>query len=126
MNGEIREWLSRFEATVRVCDFDTARALFAADAIAFGTRAEKAEGLDRIAADQWQHVWPHIRDFRLRDPVVQVHGDMAWIATIWETARPERSRAPRCGRGTFVLERRDGRWLAVHSHFSLVPEDPQL
>jgi ketosteroid isomerase-like protein len=31
----------------------------------------------------------------------------------------------RPGRGTFVLERRGGKWLAVHSHFSLLPSQSE-
>lgn len=126
MSEEIHAWLTGFEAAVRACDFDAARGFFASDAVAFGTRAERAQGLDRIVAEQWRHVWPRIREFRITDPVVHVKGDAAWVATMWETTRPDGSKGVRRGRGTFVLERRDGRWLAVHSHFSLVPEDPQL
>ena len=126
MTEEIRAWLTGFEVAVRACDFEAARGLFAPDAVAFGTRAEEARGLDRIVVEQWRHVWPHIREFRLCDPLVRVKGDAAWVATMWETRRPDGSEGVRRGRGTFVLERCDGRWLAVHSHFSVVPEDPQL
>jgi hypothetical protein len=60
--------------------------------------------------------------------VTRVTDDTGWIATVWQTARPQPGASPpvRRGRGTFILERRDGRWVAVHSHFSLIPADPQL
>jgi ketosteroid isomerase-like protein len=125
---EIEEWLARFEAAVRARDFEAGRALFAPDAIAFGTRAEMARGIDDIMAQQWRHVWPHIHDFRLGARVTTVTDDTGWVATMWQTTRPQPVAFPRTrrGRGTFVLERRDGQWVAVHSHFSMVPEDPQL
>ena len=125
---EVRDWLQRFEAAVRDRDFETGRTLFASDAVAFGTRAEMVRGLDGIMAEQWRHVWPHIRDFRLGEAVVRTAGDVAWVALPWQTTRPhhEGAGAARRGRGTFVLERSGDGWRAVHSHFSLVPEDPRL
>jgi len=49
--------------------------------------------------------------------------DSAWIAAGWltEATGPEGRPFTRPGPGTFVLERRGGTWLAVHSHFSLLP-----
>jgi ketosteroid isomerase-like protein len=151
----IDDWLVRFEAAVRASDFEAGRALFAPDAVAFGTRAEMARGIDAIIAEQWRYVWPHIRDFRLGAHVTRIGHDTGWVATMWQTTRPEAGTSPaarrgrgafvpaagasptvvpaagasptaRRGRGTFVLERRNGQWLAVHSHFSLIPEDPRL
>jgi ketosteroid isomerase-like protein len=141
----IDDWLVRFEAAVRASDFEAGRTLFAPDAVAFGTRTEMARGIDAIVAEQWRHVWPHIHDFRLGARVTRIGDDTGWVATMWQTTRPEAgvsltarpgrgtfvpeagaSRTARRGRGTFVLERRDGQWLAVHSHFSLIPEDPRL
>ena len=126
--GEVRDWLRRFEATVRARDFDTGRMLFAPEAVAFGTRAEMVRGLDGIVAEQWLHVWPNIHDFRLGEAVVHAAGGHAWVALPWQTTRPghQGTGAARRGRGTFVLERRHDGWRAVHSHFSLVPEDPKL
>lgn len=125
---EIGDWLRRFEAAVRASDFETGRTLFAPEAVAFGTRAEMVRGLDGIMAEQWLHVWPHIRDFRLGEAAVHAMGNLAWVALPWQTTRPghDGAGAARRGRGTFVLERRDDGWRAVHSHFSLVPEDPRL
>lgn len=125
---EVRDWLRRFETAVRGRDFEAGRAMFAPEAVAFGTRAEMVRGLEGIIAEQWRHVWPHIHDFRLGDAVVHATGDVAWVALPWQTTRPghDASGAARRGRGTFVLQRRDDGWRAVHSHFSLVPEDPKL
>src|SRR5438093_1397162 len=58
------QWLRTFEAAVRARDFAAGRALFADDAVAFGTWARAVAGLDHIIREQWQNVWPRIRDFR--------------------------------------------------------------
>ena len=118
------QWLHVFEAAVRGRDFDGGRTLFADDAVAFGTWARAVAGLDNIVREQWQNVWPRIRDFRFEpDARVRTSGDSAWIAAGWltEATGPDGRPFSRPGRGTFVLERRGGRWLAVHSHFSLLP-----
>jgi ketosteroid isomerase-like protein len=122
--GAPEQWLRAFEAAVRARDFDGGRALFAGDAVAFGTWARAVSGLDGIVREQWQNVWPRIRDFRFdAGACVRASGDTAWIATEWSTEAtgPDGRPFTRPGRGTFVLERRGGRWLAVHSHFSLLP-----
>jgi ketosteroid isomerase-like protein len=125
---EVRDWLSRFETAVRARDFDTGKTLFAPEAVAFGTRAEMVRGLENVVAEQWRPVWPNIHDFRLGEPVVHAAGDLAWVALPWQTTRQGQTGAgaARRGRGTFVLERRRDGWRAIHSHFSLVPEDPKL
>ena len=121
---EIMDWISRFQGAVRARDFATGRALFAPDAVAFGTFAAAVSGLDNIEREQWRQIWPRIRDFSLdRNATVRTAGDAAWIAAGWssEAIAPDGRPFRRPGRATFVLERRDGRWLAVHSHVSLLP-----
>src|SRR5262249_24124648 len=63
------------------------------------------------------------------EPGAHVHaaGDSAWIAGAWltEVTGPDGRPFTRPGRGTFVLERRGGKWLAVHSHFSLLPSQSE-
>jgi ketosteroid isomerase-like protein len=118
------QWLREFEAAVRDRDFAAGRTMFAEDAVAFGTWARAVAGLDNIMREQWHNVWPRIRDFRFdADARVRTSGDSAWIAAGWQTQAtgPDGRSFARPGRGTFVLERRAGRWLAVHSHFSLLP-----
>lgn len=118
------EWLSTFEAAVRARDFATGRLMFAPDAVAFGTFATAMTGLDRIELEQWREVWPRIHDFRFAAaPVVRTAGAAAWIAAAWFSGATDPAGRPftRRGRATFLLERRQGRWLAVHSHVSLDP-----
>ena len=127
-SGTPEQWLQTFEATVRGRDFAGGRQLFADDAVAFGTWARAVAGLDNIVREQWQNVWPRIRDFHFEaDTRVGVSGDSAWIAGGWltEVTGPDGRPVIRPGRGTFVLERRGGKWLAVRSHFSLLPSQSE-
>jgi ketosteroid isomerase-like protein len=122
------QWLRTFEATVRARDFAGGRTMFADDAVAFGTWARAVAGLDNIVREQWENVWPRIRNFRFEpDTCVHVSGESAWIAGSWltEVTGPDGRPFTRPGRGTFVLERRKGTWLAVHSHFSLLPSQSE-
>ena len=122
------EWLEVFQTAVRGRDFAGGRTLFADDAVAFGTWARAVAGLANIERDQWQNVWPRIRGFRFdADTLVRASGDHAWIAGSWatEVTGPDGRPLERPGRGTFVLEHRDGKWLAVHSHFSLLPSQSE-
>jgi ketosteroid isomerase-like protein len=125
---EITDWLREFEAACRGRDFETGRRLFAPDALAFGTYATAVRGLDNIEREQWRNVWPRIRGFRFEErPAIHVAGDAAWIAGEWssEATGPDGRPFRRPGRGTFVLTRRDGRWLCVHSHVSLLPSQSE-
>ncbi|HET7875053.1 MAG TPA: nuclear transport factor 2 family protein [Methylomirabilota bacterium] len=121
---EVLAWLHEFEAACRGRDFAAGRRMFAPEAVAFGTFAEAVSGLDNIEREQWRQIWPRIRDFRFEErPTVRAHGGTAWIAASWtsEATGVDGRSFTRPGRATFILERRDGRWRAVHSHFSLVP-----
>jgi len=121
----LREWLRRWQACVRAVDFAGGRALCAPDMIAFGTVAHFVEGLDAVEAQQWRRVWPGIRDFTVRVDEARgaVVGDRGWVAAPWDSrgVSPGGSTFPRPGRLTIAFARRDGRWLAVHTHFSLTP-----
>ena len=117
-------WLQAFEAACRGRHFDVGRRMFAQDAVAFGTWATAVHGLDNIEREQWRNVWPRIRGFTFEPgPVVRADGDTAWIAAGWhsEATGADGTPFPRPGRATFILARRDARWLCVHSHVSLQP-----
>jgi ketosteroid isomerase-like protein len=121
---EITAWLRDFSAAVRARDFATGRRMFAPDAVAFGTFARAVSGLDNIEREQWRNVWPRIQEFRFDEqPVIQGAGDSAWIAAGWSSQAigPDGKPFVRPGRATFILGRRDGHWVAVHSHVSLLP-----
>jgi len=110
---------------VRAGDFDGGRTLCAPELLAFGTRAEIADGLDAVVENQWRHVWPVIRDFTVRIAEARgvIVGDAAWVAAPWDSlgTRDDGTTYRRPGRLTVAFERRQGHWLAVHTHFSLSP-----
>ena len=126
--SEVGAWLREFETAVRGRDFAAGRRMFAPDAVAFGTWATAVSGLDRIEQEQWRQVWPRIRNFRFEErPAIRATGDSAWIAAAWssEATGPDGRSFERPGRATLILARRDGRWLAVHSHVSLLPSQSE-
>jgi ketosteroid isomerase-like protein len=123
-DNEIAQWLTEFAAACRGRDFATGRRMFADDAVAFGTWATAVSGLDNIEREQWRNVWPRTRGFRFdEDPITRNEGDSAWAAAAWssEATGPDGRPFTRSGRATFVLARRDGHWVCVHSHVSLLP-----
>lgn len=122
----LRDWLRAWQERVRAGDFAGGRALCAPELLAFGTRADLVEGVERVEAEQWRRVWNDIRDFTVRVEEARggIHGDHGWVAARWDSlgVKPGGTTFPRPGRCTILFERRDGRWLATHTHFSLRPE----
>lgn len=122
----LRAWLDRWQACVRAVDFEAGRAMCAPDIVAFGTVAPMVAGLDNVMAAQWHKVWANIREFTVHADraLGAVAGEHGWIATTWDSlgTRPDGSTFRRPGRLTVALVRRDGRWLATHTHFSLTPQ----
>ena len=119
------EWLRQWQGCVRAGDFEGGRALCAPEMLAFGTRAEVADGLDAVVENQWRHVWPVIRDFTVKIDEARgaIVADSAWVAAPWDSlgTRQDGTTFRRPGRLTIAFQRRAGRWLAVHTHFSLSP-----
>ncbi|CAN5533704.1 hypothetical protein BH23CHL5_BH23CHL5_19750 [soil metagenome] len=119
-------WLAEMQSCVRAVDFERCRAIFAADVVAFGSKAGVVSGLDALEGDQWRHVWPTIHDFTFLIDQIRCGsggGNQIWMACPWTSERTnEHGRhVERAGRMTAVLERRGETWLAVHTHHSLVP-----
>lgn len=128
MGQAIREWFQTLERSVRRVDYPTMRQYFAPDVLSFGTRAEVVSGLDALVANQWSGIWPNIRDFTIT--FEQLHwgasGDLAWGIAPWTSTgfHPDGTAFPRPGRATVIFECRQGKWLAMHTHFSLFPGTP--
>ena len=89
-------------------------------------------GLHILVDHATTHGWPEYRDQHLVpemesfpelryehtaiEPVVR--GDVAWVAFRRLLSSGASGAEPAQGRGTAVLERRDGRWVIVHLHMS--------
>ena len=124
---ELRTWLERFAACVRSRDFDAARPMVAAEVVSFGTKAAMVKGREELIARQWRHIWPTIEGFTFDLDTLHWHraGETAWAVLTWQSRGflPDGTPFPRPGRATFAFVRRDGAWLATHTHFSLFPSD---
>lgn len=124
----VHTWFTLLGEFCAAIDYDSAEAIFATDVVSFGTRADIVSGLDNLRRNQWEGIWGNIADFRIDLDSVQAFGedDTAWgVATWTSTGFDEAHRAfQRPGRATVTLARRDGTWLATHTHFSLNPGTP--
>jgi ketosteroid isomerase-like protein len=120
------EWLTEMQACVRAVDYARCRAIFAPDVVGFGTKAAVAVGLEALEQDQWRHIWGRIRHFTfvLEELHCARYGDGLWLGCPWTSdgRGADGDWRSRPGRITAVLERRDGVWLAVHTHHSVVPD----
>ncbi len=129
LTGAARRWLAALERCVRAVDYGAARPLFAPDVLAFGTYAKLVDGRDALEHEQWRVVWPPLREFALRLQEARCIGDETMLGVIvpWDSVgvRPDGTTFSRPGRATLLLVRRDERWIAVHSHFSLAPDAPR-
>ena len=123
--AELRDWLEAFAAAVRSVDYAAGERLFAPDVVGFGTVGVLLSGRETLMDSQWRRVWGVTSGFRydMRQLSAGVEGDMAWLAVPWSSRTGRCGDGPhdRGGRATYVLQRRSGRWLAVHSHHSLDP-----
>ena len=124
----IEQWFSLLSQYCSSVDYESARAIFAPDVVAFGTRMDVVSGLDILQRNQWEGIWPNIQDFNVDPDSVHAGGGdtHAWgVATWTSTGFDEEGNSYfRPGRATIALERREGIWLAVHTHFSLYPGTP--
>lgn len=124
-SSPVRDWLEGFSQAVRDRDFETGRDFFASEVVGFGSVAKRCDGLRSLEENQWRHVWGVTTGFAfdLDSVVSDVEGDMAWAACSWQSfgKTPKGEPLLRLGRSTFVFRKKNGRWLAVHSHFSLEP-----
>ncbi len=134
-------WMAAGLARAQGGDADAIRGVV--EAIAEFTEAGDFEGLDTLYAhDDWVRIiegagvnegWIDYRDHHLKPELSefedlsyryfaiepQVRGDVAWASFRYELAvDTSRGHVEVEGRGTAVLEKREGRWLVVHLHTS--------
>lgn len=124
----VREWFAKLSENCASVDYAATHMIFADDVASFGTKATIVTGLEPLQKNQWEGIWPNISDFRV--DLESVHGggndNQAWGMAVWNsTGYDEDGNAfERPGRATVVLQRREGVWLSIHTHFSLVPGTP--
>ncbi len=127
-NGAIAEWFEKLGKYCASVDYESARAIFAEDVLSFGTRADIVSGLAPLQLNQWEGIWPNIQDFKINLKTIHSGGDQrhAWGVATWTSTGflEDGSSFERPGRATVILERRQDRWLSVHTHFSLNPGTP--
>ena len=123
--AELRALFERLQEAVRALDYDAVQPLIADSALMFGSFENMMVGFVDMRDRQFRHVWPRIGDFTIELDTMRaaVRGDLAWAAFLFHTsAKDENGRSIRReGRMTFVLERRNERFVIVHSHDSLAP-----
>lgn len=129
----ISDWFTTWGNLVAAVDFTSARKLFHADVIGFGTFMDVVRGLDRLEAQQWRSIWPTIEGFtflvdRLEADVSEdgkhAYGIVPWTSTgFHEDGTPYQ----RPGRATVLFTRAatSDPWKAIHTHISLAPGTPQ-
>ena len=124
----VLQWFTLLGELCAASDYDTAESIFADDVVSFGTRADIVTGLDNLRCNQWEGIWGNIAEFKVATESVQGFGnqEVAWGVATWTSTGFDEDHKPfhRPGRATVTLERRDGTWLATHTHFSLNPGTP--
>ena len=120
--------LNRVQESVRNVDYEAVRDLIPDDGLYFGSVAPAARGFEELCAQQFTKVWPNISESKfIADSIdVKVSGDLACAISLFESDGTDPAGNPihRKGRLTFLFERRDGSWIMVHSHDSLIPTPP--
>jgi len=123
-----RQWFVLLGQYCAAVDYDANEAIFADDVVSFGTKSPIVAGRKNLREQQWEGIWGNIANFRV--DIDQLHaggaGNQAWGIVPWSSTgfNEDGSRFDRPGRATTVLERRNGVWQSVHTHFSLVPGTP--
>ena len=125
----VKQWFALMARHCASVDYDAAERIFAEDVVSFGTSMDIVRGRKALREGQWESIWENITDFKmdLDNADARGSGDQAWGMVTWTSTGYDSDHNPfhRPGRATVTLERRDGVWLAVHTHFSLFPSTPQ-
>ena len=121
----VKQWFTLLSGFCATEDYDSAETIVAEDVASFGTAMDIVRGRTPLREGQWESIWGNITDFKMDLDNVHARGsgDQAWGMVTWTSTGYDSDHKPfhRPGRATVTLERRDGVWLAVHTHFSLYP-----
>lgn len=120
--AEVRAVVASVGAGMEAGDFDALDQLFVSDR---GLHIIEGAGVNHGWADyRDNHLKPELEGFRnfsyqWHSIEPQVSGETAFAAFRYDlSAETERGEIEIEGRGSIVLERRDGRWMVVHLHTS--------
>ncbi len=128
----LKAWLEEFASCVRNRDFERGRDMFLEEVVGYGTWTDRMVGLDNLVVSQWCNVWPKTEGFTFDWDSSNVWCDhpsapkLAVIAALWSGNGVDGSGGhfDRKGRSTTVLQKDAAdRWRAVHTHFSLLPNN---
>ena len=130
----VKEWYDRWSGFVAEVNFTPVRAMFAEDAIAFGSKVEVMTSQPQLEREQWRSVWPSIEDYRFDTSTLEVIMSpdrlMAMGACIFRSTglHPDGQTFERNGRSTVTLMRPSVStpWVCTHSHISLKPGTPAI
>lgn len=126
----VTEWFTLLDEYCETEDYDSMRPHVAEDVVSFGTKAELVVGREHLIENQWREIWGNIEAFSIDLENLRSFGgeSTAWGVATWDSTGFDEDGESfyRPGRATVVLERRDGTWVARHTHFSLYPGTPQF
>jgi ketosteroid isomerase-like protein len=128
----VRRWFKQLSDCVQAVDFEAAYPLFADDLVAFGTFSDFVSERPTVVKEQWQNVWPTIRNFRWRldgvKAIVSPDRLSAMGLAIFDSDgfAENGARFDRPGRATvgFARKAAGDPWVAVHTHMSLFRGTP--
>ena len=123
-----KQWFLQFGAYCKSRDFESAKKLVSSDVCSFGTKVDVVTNLNDLKTQQWQNIWPYIENFEfLVDKLIaDGNNELVWGVTPWSSIGydAEGNSFDRPGRATVILKNFNGVWLAIHTHFSLIPGIP--
>ena len=130
----VKDWYDRWSGFVAEVNFTPVRAMFAEDAVAFGSKVEMMTSQAQLEREQWRSVWPSIEDYRFDTSTLEVIMSpdrlMAMGACIFRSTglHPDGQKFERNGRSTVTLMRPavGTPWVCTHSHISLKPGTPAV
>ena len=130
LTPELEEWLRKFSLAVRSRNYEAGKALFDPEVISFGTICFRADAREELENSQWKKVWPSTSgfDFEYDSAVATADAQQAVMLASWNsvTENSGGQSIKRRGRATLVLQKNGAQWKAVHTHFSLTPQNDPL
>ncbi|BDS07836.1 hypothetical protein NT6N_28760 [Oceaniferula spumae] len=128
-HSSVMAWLAAFQKCVQEQDYEAGMLLFDEQLVSFGTVTERSYSLDHLVDSQWTKVWGATKGFRfhLEDTYLlgDEHSPTVVVATQWSSTSRCKKQQLRSGRCTIALVKNtenDAPYLAVHTHFSVVPD----